>query len=254
MIIKINDNEGRKIDLCIEEFNIQIQYRKKYSTIFVLDNINENDTYLMKKLKRQIKENIEYTKEFNNVDNLHDFKKSIIKDFKAINILDITYLEKEKLKYNSLLVLENMEKFNNCKSLKDLIMFNRHLNLFLLLKSKYDTYIHPNIFVNIHYFIFGKTDNIDTLHYLYHTYCRIIPTFLIFKQIIDTLKHNEFLVIDNFSTSNLLTECIFIYRVVVDYKKWKIIGHKMNKIIQEHLGNPNLIGVRKRLLTECEFI
>jgi hypothetical protein len=70
--------------------------------------------------------------------------------------------------------------------------------------------------------------------------------------IYDNTIYNEFLVIHNFSTSNLLTECIFYY-TIVDYKKWKIIGHKMNKVIQEHLGNPNLIGVRKRLLTECEF-
>jgi len=248
MIIKINDNEGRKIDLCIKEFNIQ---NIKYSSIFVLENSNEYDTYLMKKLKRQIKEHTK-TQEFNNVDNLQHFKKSIIKDFKAINILDITYLEKEKLRYNSLLVLDNIEKVNNCKSLKHLIMIKRHLNLFLLLKSKYNQYIHNNIFVNIDYFIFGKSDDIHILHYVYHTYCKIIPTFIIFKQIIDTLKYNEFLVIHNFSTSNLLTECIFYY-TIVDYKKWKIIGHKMNKVIQEHLGNPNLIGVRKRLLTECEF-
>ena len=77
MIIKINDNEGRKIDLCIKEFNIQ---NIKYSSIFVLENSNEYDTYLMKKLKRQITEHNK-TQEFDNVDNLQHFKKSIIKDF-----------------------------------------------------------------------------------------------------------------------------------------------------------------------------
>ena len=125
MIIKINDNDGNIIDLCIKEFNIEKIHN--YSSILVLTNTNEYDKLLMKKLQRQIKENINYRKEFNNLDNLENVKNEIIKDLKEINILDISYLEKEKLKYNSLLVLDNIEKFNICKSLKYLIMYNSRL-------------------------------------------------------------------------------------------------------------------------------
>jgi len=227
-----------------------------HASICILSKENSQyKSYLIRKLFREIKGKVLYNKECCEVEKLNDFSKELIQDIKRINSLDLYYSEKNKLINNSLinLDLDKIEKINSLVSLRFCLRNNRYCRIFLLINVNNMADIHPIITTNFYYIIIEKEIYLNKLRFIYDNYCQIIESFDIFKEIMDNLSYNEYLVINNFVgfSSKLLENNIFIYRII-DYKKWKIIGNKMNKVIQEHLGNPCLKGVRRRLLEEYD--
>jgi hypothetical protein len=238
------------MNLNIKKFDFN-KIRIHTSICFLSSNeLKTYDTYLFNKIEREIIKKCNFKNECRDFSKLENFTKSIIRDFKNINNLYLNYLEKLQHKYNSLVILDNLPiKIYRSIFFRYNVMNTKYLYTFILFKILNYQYIHPILISGIDYFFIAKEENIDKLIYIYENYCRMFPSFDIFKEVITNLKYNQYLVINNFKKSNLLEKNIYFYEII-DYKKWRIIGNKMNKVIQEHLGNPNLIGVKNRLLSE----
>ena len=122
--------------------------------------------------------------------------------------------------------LADAKNWVNDKNIKWIFMNGRHAQLTFLLTMQYPLGIPPAYRTNIDYIFICKEPKVNNLKRLYEHYAGIFPTFQMFRDVLTQVtKDYGCMVLDNTSTSSLLSEQVFFYKADINQPNFN--GFKM---------------------------
>jgi hypothetical protein len=178
------------------------------------------------------------------------FPKSFIFDEVDIERIQKVVANQKKLRkqktegdYSSLLLFDDCgydKSVTKNKIIKEIFSNGRHYKLLLIMAVQYCKDIPPDLRSNADYIFIMREPSEERRRALWKEYCSIIPTFNMFKDIMNTCTDNRgILVIDKTSISNKVEDGVFWYKAKSEPKEYKVGNKSLWKFHEENYKSEN---------------
>lgn len=224
---------ARNTDILITKLNIynilKIDQIAKDHILIINNDIN-NNIKITKNLIYESENSIDEVIIINAV-GINNYKENISKIYKPdSSILKQVFKNHQK---NKIVIIEYcLSKLRKDQNFIELVYTARHYNIKLIIVEKFPQTISPDIGMNFDKYIIGKYSEKPVLQKLYDNYFGILPAYNNFRQLMEYIDDNKYLMINNKSGNSIYDKLMF-FVINDEYVPSKIYNNEIydNKFI-----------------------